>query len=102
LLGIAHGHLKNALHYTLLIPKKEKGLRKFCLWAIGMALLTLEKIRKKPNFTSGDQVKISRNNVKMTILITSLFVRNDNVLKCLFRFCGRHLPTMDIHERLHK
>ena len=102
LLGIAHNHLKNALRYTLLIPKKEKGLRKFCLWAIGMALLTLEKIRKKPNFTSGDQVKISHRDVKITILITSLFVRNDNILRCLFRFCGRHLPTMGIHERLHK
>ncbi len=102
LVGIAHDHLKNALHYTLLIPKKEKGLRKFCLWAIGMAVLTLEKIRKKPNFTSGNQVKISRRDVKITILITSLFVRNNNILKYLFKFYGRYLPTMSIHERLCK
>ena len=100
LLGIAHVHLKNALRYTLLIPKKEKGLRKFCLWAIGMAILTLEKIRKKPNFTSGRQVKISHRDVKITILITSLFVKNNNILRCLFKYCGRHLPSMNIHERL--
>ena len=100
LLSIAYTHLKHALHYTLLIPKKEKGLRKFCLWAIGMAVLTLEKIRKKPNFTSGKQVKISHRDVKMTILITSLFVRNNGILRYLFKFYGRHLPSISIHERL--
>ena len=65
-----------------------------------MAVLTLEKIRKKPNFTSGKQVKISHRDVKMTILITSLFVRNNGILRYLFKFYGRHLPSISIHERL--
>ena len=101
LLGIAYHHLNRALDYTLLIPNKEKGLRKFCLWAIGMAILTLEKIRKKPNFTSGNQVKISHRDVKTIILMTSIFVKNNKILRYLFKFYGRHLPVMDIHERLH-
>ena len=86
LLGIAYSHLNNALRYTLLIPAKEKGLRKFCLWAIGMAILTLEKIRKKPDFINGEQVKISRHDVRITTLITSIFVSNDAILRYLFKF----------------
>src|SRR5262247_2830433 len=41
LVGITHRHLRNALAYTFLIPKRETGIRDFCLWAIGLAVLTL-------------------------------------------------------------
>src|SRR5690606_26550103 len=44
LLGVAHAHLRNALEYACLIPKREAGIRRFCLWAIGLAVLTLRKI----------------------------------------------------------
>ena len=100
LLGIAYTHLNNALSYTLFIPKKEKGLRKFCLWAIAMAIFTLNKIQKQPNFVNGNQVKLSRFNVKMIILTTSIFVSNDIILRFLFKFSGRHLPREGIHEKL--
>ena len=33
LVGMAHAHLRNALDYTLLIPGRETGIRRFCLWA---------------------------------------------------------------------
>src|ERR1700733_2703202 len=47
LVGVAHVHLRNALAFTLLIPGKETGIRRFCLWAIGLAVLTLKKIAHK-------------------------------------------------------
>ena len=47
LIGVAHAHLRNALEYTLLIPGKEIGIRRFCLWAIGLAVLTLRKIERQ-------------------------------------------------------
>lgn len=100
LLGVAHAHVYNALRYTLMIPKKEKGLRKFCLWALGMAVLNLEKIRQTPDFTLGQQVKISRNSVKATIFLTSLFVAQNRILTYLFKFAGRRLPMANIHEKL--
>lgn len=100
LLGVAHAHVDNALRYTLIIPAREKGLRRFCLWALGMAVLTLEKIRQNPEFTQGQQVKISRRSVKATILLTSMFVGHDRILGYLFQFCGRRLPMANIHERL--
>ena len=101
LLGIAHAHIYNALRYTLIIPRKEKGLRRFCLWALGMAVLTLEKIRQNPCFTEGHQVKISRRSVKATIFFTNLFVGQNRILKLLFQFSGRHLPMATIREKLH-
>ena len=58
LVAVAHAHLRNALDYTLLIPGKEKGIRRFCLWAIGLAVLTLRKIAHNPGFTAGAQVKV--------------------------------------------
>ena len=102
LLSIARGHLENALKYTLLIPAHEKGIRKFCLWAIGMAVLTLNKINKNRNFSHGDQVKISRQNVKTTIFFTNLFVCNDKLLKLLFYSAAKGLPDNVFHEKIVK
>ncbi|MEE9395816.1 MAG: phytoene/squalene synthase family protein [Methylococcales bacterium] len=85
LISIAHGHLTNALKYTLLIPKKETGIRYFCLWALGMAVLTLKKIRGNLDFSDSSQVKISRKQVKATILATRLTARSNLALRLLFK-----------------
>src|SRR6266550_5197448 len=92
LIGIAHRHLRNAIAYTLLIPKQETGIRKFCLWATGLAVLTLRKINKRLYYTNGAQVKISRRSVKGTILATRLTLQNDALLKLLFHLAAWHLP----------
>ena len=84
LIDKAEGHLKDALTYTQIIPRGETGIRKFCLWAIGMAVLTLRKIRKNPNFKNSKDVKISRRQVKATILATNLSVRSNTLLTLLF------------------
>ncbi|MGH8335362.1 MAG: phytoene/squalene synthase family protein, partial [Gammaproteobacteria bacterium] len=72
LVGLAHAHLRNALDYTLLIPSQETGIRRFCLWAIGLAVLTLAKIDRNPRFTAGAQVKVSHSAVAMTRLSTQV------------------------------
>ncbi len=100
LLGIARAHLEDAMKYTLLLPPHEKGIRKFCLWAIGMAVLTLNKINKNRNFSHGYQVKISRRSVKATIFFTNIFVSNDKLLKLLFYFAAKSLPDNDFHEKI--
>ncbi len=100
LLGVAHGHLDNALRYTLNIPCEETGLRRFCLWALGMAVLTLDKIRQHPDFTTGNEVKITRRSVKATVFLTSLFVKRDRILRLMFDFHGRNLPKPDNHATL--
>jgi farnesyl-diphosphate farnesyltransferase len=93
LIAVAHGHLRNALRYVLLIPGGEVGIRKFCLWALGMAILTLDKIHRNPDFTDGAQVKISRRAVGLTIAATRITVRRDVLLRLLFRAASRNLPT---------
>ena len=84
LVGVAHAHLGDALKYTLLLPGNETGIRRFCLWALGMAILTLRNINKRRGFTSGDQVKISRRSVKATIISSNLLTRHDFLLRWLF------------------
>ena len=84
LVGVARMHLGNALKYTLLLPGNETGIRRFCLWALGMAVLTLRNINKRRDFTSGDEVKISRRSVRATIISANLLTRHDFLLKWLF------------------
>jgi farnesyl-diphosphate farnesyltransferase len=96
LIGIAHGHLKNALTYTLLIPKQEVGIRNFCLWAIGFAVLTLRKINKNLDYTDGNQVKISRLSVKGTVAVSRLTAQHNSLLRTAFYLATMRLPFSPI------
>ena len=100
LIAIARNHLNDALTYTLMIPPYEKGIRKFCLWALGMAVLSLDKLNNHLDFSQGAEVKITRGSVRATITSTSLLVSNDWALKKLFHYTSRNLPTTNIRERL--
>ncbi len=92
LIGVAHAHLRNALDYTLLIPARHNGIRRFCLWAIGLAVLTLRKIEHNPRFTAGAQVKVTRTAVAMTRLFTDAAGRSNWLLRLLFAQAARGLP----------
>jgi farnesyl-diphosphate farnesyltransferase len=92
LIGVAHAHLRNALSFTLLIPRTQPGIRRFCLWAVGLAVLTLRKIERTPGFTSGSQVKVSHAAVALTRILTSLAVRSNWLLMRLFERAARGLP----------
>lgn len=94
LLAIAHGHLWNALRYTLLIPSYETGIREFCLWALGMAVLTLRKINGNLRFASSSEVKITRRAVKATIATTRLTRSHDGLLRGAFQLAGWGLPRV--------
>ncbi len=100
LIGIARDHLNDALTYTLILPAEEKGIRKFCLWALGMAVLSLDKLNKNLDFSQGADVKITRRSVKATVASTSLLVSNDWALKKLFNYSSRNLQTPNIREKL--
>ena len=93
LVAIARHHLEDALRFTLLIPARETGIRRFCLWALGMAVLTLRRIHAHPAYTASRDVKISRRNVRATVLITNALARRDSALKLLFEAFTRGLAT---------
>jgi farnesyl-diphosphate farnesyltransferase len=92
LLGVGHAHLRNALEYTCMIPKREAGIRRFCLWAIGLAVLTLRKIHRNPTFRSGADVKVSRRTVKATVLTTNLTLMSNRALRLMFARAADGLP----------
>ena len=92
LIAVAHGHLRNALRYTLLIPPHETGLREFCLWALGMAVLTLRKINRNLDFSASSEVKITRRAVKATIATSRMFRSSDWLLNATFAIASVGLP----------
>ena len=95
LISVAHAHLHNALKFTQLIPSHETGIRNFCLWALGMAVLTLKKIKQNLGFTQSGQVKITRNSVKSTIFATKLVGRSNSLLSLLFNLTSQGLHDPD-------
>jgi farnesyl-diphosphate farnesyltransferase len=94
LIGIALAHLRHALTYTLLIPSSETGIRRFCLWAIGLALLTLRKVQNNKTFSTGSEVKVTRATVRSVVLATRIATRNDILLKILFKAAASGLPDV--------
>ncbi|MDP9064988.1 MAG: phytoene/squalene synthase family protein [Pseudomonadota bacterium] len=98
LIAITHAHLHNALEYTLLVPRREAGIRRFCLWAIGLAVLTLRKINRHPDFTAGVQVKVSRRAVALTRVTTDAARRSDWLLRRVFSLAAQGLPLAPVGE----
>lgn len=92
MIGVARYHLKNALTYTTLIPPTESGIRKFCLWAIGMAVFTLRNVSKKLDYKSGKDVKISRRTLKSIMFVSDVAGHSNFLLERLFELATRTLP----------
>lgn len=91
LIIMARHHLHDALQYTLLIPKSETGIRRFSLWAIGLAILTLRNMHRHPTFSTSAEIKVNRKAVKTTILISNFSCRHNRLLNYLFNWLTRDL-----------
>ena len=89
----ARGCLERALDFTLLIPPRETGVRRFLLWTLGLAVLTLRRIHAEPGFQNGDTVKISRRQVRGVVIATSALARRTGALRWLFRVLMRPLEA---------
>ena len=92
LIGITHNHLREALGYTLAIPGREAGIRKFLIWAVLLAVSTLGKIAADPLFSSGTQVKVSRRRVAAIVAMSNTVIRSNFGLTTLFNTAARGLP----------
>lgn len=95
LVVVAHGHLRNALDYTLTIPRRFIGIRRFCLWALGMAVPTLRNIYLRPDFRSGGEVKISRDEVRRIVRGYGAMAGSDTLLRWRFARDSARLPASD-------
>lgn len=93
LVAAAHGHLREAMAYTLAVPREQTGIRRFCAWAICMALYTLRNVNRRPGFTAASQVKISRRRVRAIVASCNLTVRHNALLRATFSRAAGDLPT---------
>ena len=92
LVAVARDHLDAALEYTMLIPARERGIRRFLLWTLGLAVLTLRRIHANPRFASADEIKVTRGGVRTMALVTAAAARRDRVLRWLFDAAAAPLP----------
>ena len=92
LIAVARHHLANALRFITLIPRHETGIRLHCLWALGMAVLTLRRIHATPAFRNGQEVKIPRRSVRAVVVVTRAVVRSNLTLISLFEALTFSLP----------
>jgi farnesyl-diphosphate farnesyltransferase len=95
LIALAHANLREALVYTQSIPRSEVGIRRFCLWSIGLAVLTLRKIYRRPFFTAGHEVKVSRRAVRGTILLSNLAGGSNRIIERVFDWFAADLPAAE-------
>ena len=98
LIGITHSHLREALEYTLTIPRDEVGIRRFLIWAALLAAATLRRISAQPLFTSGAQVKVSRSKVRTIVALSNAAIRSNIGLTALFNTASRGLPLHSAHR----
>jgi len=94
LIGVTHEFLREALEYTKLLPKRESGIRNFCLWAIGLAIMTLRNIHKQPTFASGQEIKVSRRALRGVIATSSALAKSNLALSLAFTFSAHGLPRL--------
>ncbi|MFZ5556200.1 MAG: phytoene/squalene synthase family protein [Pseudomonadota bacterium] len=99
LVSVALWHLDRALAYTLLIPPRETGIRRFCVWAVLMAVLTLRKICQRLDYQAGDEVKISRRAVQAVTVLAGSGAGSNRLLRLLFAAARAGLPGSVPDER---
>lgn len=91
-LADAHARLRDAMAYTVLIPRSAYGVRMFCAWAVYMAALTLGKLASDPAFAAGRNAKISRRDVGRIVLYCKAAGWSDTLLRAGFRRCAAGAP----------
>lgn len=92
MIGLAGWHLRQAVCYSLIIPRKHLALRRFCLWAVGMAVWTLRAMARRPDFNAGKEVKISRRAVYSIGFLVQVFACSNCLVNTIFGYAVRALP----------
>ena len=94
LLQIAYQKLSDSLTYILLIPKEEVGMRRFCLLAFGLAVLTLDKLAARDHFERQEDIKLSRNTVWLFYGFTKIAAGSNGLIKSFFYLWGSPLRKL--------
>ncbi len=95
LIGRAHAQLRKALDYVLLLPPDEDGIRRFCIWPVGLALMTLRRLhggRRRPALIE-DDLRMRPRALRLAVPASRWLVRRDPWLRGAFRLASRGLPA---------
>lgn len=95
LLKLAYQKLASAISYILLIPKEERGMRRFCFLAFGLAVMNLNKIASQAQFGSKQEVKLTRNIVKVFYIFTKVAASSDPIIKAFFYLASANLRKIN-------
>ena len=96
LLKIAYEKLQNSMRYILLIPGNEIGMRRFCFLAFGLAVMTLEKIATRREFSNQSEVKLSRNTVWIFYSFTKIAASYGLLMKLFFYAASSQLRKLSV------
>jgi farnesyl-diphosphate farnesyltransferase len=88
-------HLNDALTYITTLPRREYGIRLFCLTALYFAVQTLELAERDDRLLDPDhKVKISRADVARTIGVTRVVAPSNTLVRFYFQsLAGRGWPA---------
>ena len=82
----AQGHLCDALEYATCLPRRQHGIRAFCLTSLFFAVKTLRLTEQDDTVLDpAKKVKITRAAVRRTIVTTKLIASNNTLVKAYFR-----------------
>jgi len=84
--------LDRAMRYVRTIPRTHRGLRVFCLWSIGLSVLTLRKIRRLSVQQRLGGTKVSRTSVRLTLLLSGASAGLAPVMQALYAIACLGLP----------
>jgi farnesyl-diphosphate farnesyltransferase len=93
LVAVAHADLREAMRYTLAIPARHAGVRRFLAWAVLLAAATLRNIHARPLFSECAEVKVTRRSVASMMAASRAVIRSRAGLTALFRLAARGLPV---------
>ena len=94
LLKIAHKKLQDSMSYIILLPENEIGMRRFCFLAFGLAVMTLEKIASREEFSNRSEMKLSRNSVWIFYAFTKIAAGNTFLMKSFFSAASKQLRKL--------
>lgn len=95
LVGRTRAHLDDAMRYVRTIPRRQVGMRVFCLWSIGLAVLTIRKIRRDPVSERRNGTKVSRSSVRATLVCSDASAGHDPIMSSLYAGACLGLPRAD-------
>ena len=94
LIAVAKQHLHKGLEFALTVPNSETHIRRHIVWTLGLSALALRRVYFSDSFSRGQDIKLSKTSVRITIAVLNSIVRSNIALKAFFYLLTRPLPQI--------